>query len=132
MCRAALGPGASPTLSAAGSALAAAFLQQGMAMADAAVLQRLMGLLTTPLAAGMSLGLTAQPYAEWVGVRATVALLEAHALCTLAAEQSEDEAAKGIISRAHEPHRRQALTSASTVLQPCCRSPWPFMQAHAS
>ncbi|KAK9865210.1 hypothetical protein WJX84_003181 [Apatococcus fuscideae] len=104
--RAALGPGASPTLSAAGSALAAAFLQQGMAMADPVVLQRLMGLLTKPLAAGMSLGLTVQPYAEWVGVRATVALLEAHALCTLAAEASADEAANGIISKAHEPHRR--------------------------
>lgn len=75
-------------------------------MADPVVLQRLMGLLTTPLAAGMSLGLTAQPYAEWVGVRATVALLEAHALCTLAAEQSQDAAAKGIISKAHEPNRR--------------------------
>ncbi len=75
-------------------------------MGDAVVLQRLMGLLTTPLSAGMSLGLTAQPFAEWVGVRATVALLEAHALCTLAAEKSQDEAAKSIISKAHAPHRR--------------------------
>ena len=77
-------------------------------MGDAVVLQRLMGLLTTPLQAGMSLGLAAQPYAEWVGVRATVALLEAHALCTLAAEDSQDAVAKGIISEAHEPCRRWA------------------------
>ena len=42
--------GAAPSLSAAGATLAAAFLEKGLDGGDAAVLQRLMGLLVAPLA----------------------------------------------------------------------------------
>lgn len=42
--------GAAPSLAAAGASLAAAFLEKGLDGGDAAVLQRLMGLLAAPLA----------------------------------------------------------------------------------
>ena len=49
-CRASLSTGASPTLQAAGATLAATFLEKGLAGGDAAVLDRLMSLLSAPLA----------------------------------------------------------------------------------
>jgi small neutral amino acid transporter SnatA (MarC family) len=48
--RASLAVGAAPSLAAAGASLAAAFLDKGLDGGDAAVLQRLMGLLAAPLA----------------------------------------------------------------------------------
>lgn len=48
--RASLAVGAAPSLAAAGASLAAAFLEKGLDGGDAAVLQRLMGLLAAPLA----------------------------------------------------------------------------------
>ena len=47
---ASLAVGAAPSLAAAGASLAAAFLEKGLDGGDAAVLQRLMGLLAAPLA----------------------------------------------------------------------------------
>eukprot|EP00887_Chlorella_sp_A99_P005661 scaffold1.g5661.t1 len=137
--RASLSAGAAPTLSAAGAALAAAFLEKGLAGGDAAVLERLMSLLAAPLAqwgqpqpqppppaappqpqgAGDELAAAAaaqqQPqlaYAEWVYVRERVALLEAHAHCTLLAAEAggprqqggADEATRRVVLRAQAPH----------------------------
>lgn len=48
--RASLAPGAAPSLAAQGASLAAAFLVRGLDGGDAAVLQRMMGLLVAPLA----------------------------------------------------------------------------------
>lgn len=64
-------------LCAAGAVLAAAFLQAGLAEGDPVVLSRLMGLLTLPLV-NLEADCAAEDkqYAEWVGVRARVSLLE--------------------------------------------------------
>lgn len=57
--------GAAPSLAAAGAALAAAFLEQGLDGGDAAVLQRLMALLVAPLA---QWGAAPQVRSAWVGL----------------------------------------------------------------
>ncbi len=49
LCRTALQAGAAPNLAAAGAALAAAFVRQGLAGSDTLVLARLMALLCSPL-----------------------------------------------------------------------------------
>ncbi|KAK9838575.1 hypothetical protein WJX81_008486 [Elliptochloris bilobata] len=79
--RLALAPRAPPVAAAAGAALAAAFLGAGLAAGDALVLQRLMGLLCAPLAAWDAPA--EEMFAEWVGARARLALLEAHAHCAV-------------------------------------------------
>jgi hypothetical protein len=104
--RASLAPGAPPALQAAGAALAAAFLHQGLAGGDAAVLDRLLGLLCAPLAAWAAGA--ADPaqaaYAEWVAAGARVALLEAHAHCAaLAAAGGADDATRAVVVRAQGP-----------------------------
>ena len=122
--RASLAEGASPELRGAGATLAAAFLQAGLAAGDATVLNRLMGLLATPLArwGGSAPSLPAaaaaqqaqqaqQPavYAEWVEARARVALLEAHARCALLAGGAGDEATQRVVARAQSTRLPQLL-----------------------
>lgn len=80
VCRSSLSPGAAPSLAAAGSALAATFLDTGLATGDTAVLSRLMALLTAPLSQLADQQDSAQEmYAEWVSVRALLALLQVSA-----------------------------------------------------
>lgn len=54
-----------------------------------------------------------QLYAEWVGVRARVALLEAHAHCAAiaAAAADPDSATARVVRQAQSPHRRLLLDS---------------------
>lgn len=87
--------------------LAADFLRAGLAAGDAPVLSRLMGLLTAPLStlAGERSAEDTQ-YAEWVGVRARVAVLEAHARCAVYAAGSKDSATREIILQAQSPFLR--------------------------
>ncbi len=92
--RAALTPGAPPALSMAGGALATTFLESGLADGDAAVMLRLMGLLCAPLSRWRQLSYTA--YAESVGVRVKVALLQAHAQCATIGLRSAAAAAGGL------------------------------------
>jgi hypothetical protein len=117
--RASLAPDASPEVGASGAALAAAFLEKGLASGDAVVMERLMGLLCAPLSGWSSGG--ADPaqaaYAEWVAARARVALLESHAHCAAlgavisqtsggagsTATSRGDQEAKGIVVRAQGP-----------------------------
>ncbi|GFR48876.1 hypothetical protein Agub_g10725 [Astrephomene gubernaculifera] len=101
-----------PLLQIAGGALATCFLESGLAAGDAVVMRRLMDLLSAPLAAWDTLHY--QPYAEWVGARARVELLRAHAQCAAiaaAAAARGDTLCAGIVAKAHEPHaaRLQAL-----------------------
>lgn len=70
--RASLSAGASPTLQAAGASLAATFLEKGLAGGDATVMDRLMALLSAPLAQWVAAQPPEQLYAEWVDVRAKV------------------------------------------------------------
>lgn len=101
-CRSALAPGASPTLTANGAALAAVFLQKGLAVGDVAVLNRLMGLLISPIAEWANR--KQDVYAEWVAVRAKVALLEVHAHFAVFAATSSNEASRHAVAHAHAPH----------------------------
>ncbi|PRW58658.1 HEAT repeat-containing 5B isoform X2 [Chlorella sorokiniana] len=116
--RASLAVGAAPSLAAAGASLAAAFLEKGLDGGDAAVLQRLMGLLAAPLA---QWGAAAQDqlYAEWVGVRARVALLEAHAHCAAlaAAAGDPDGPTARVVRQAQAPHRQLLLEGWMGLLQ---------------
>ena len=52
-----------------------------------------------------------QPYAEWVGVRARVALLEAHAHCAAlaAAAGDPDGPTARVVRQAQAPHRQLLL-----------------------
>jgi hypothetical protein len=113
--RASLAPDASPEVGASGAALAAAFLEKGLAAGDAVVMERLMGLLCAPLSGWSSGG--ADPaqaaYAEWVAARARVALLESHAHCAALGAATpnskkghgggDQEISKGIVVRAQGP-----------------------------
>lgn len=74
----ALQPGAAPDLAAAGAALAAAFLRQGLAGGDAVVLGRLTALLAAPLR-GLQAGAPPEEprFSETMAVRARIALLQA-------------------------------------------------------
>ena len=103
-CRSSLSPAAPPSEGAAGASLAAAFLEQGLATSDTAVLGRLMSLLTARL--GDAGAAQAAAYAEWVAVRATVALLEAHAHCAVFAGATADSAARQCVVKAQAPHQR--------------------------
>lgn len=96
-----LAKGASPPLMAQGAALAALFLERGLASGDHAVLGRLLGLLLTPL---LSPTEDASSYAEWVVARCLVALLEANAHCGVLAASSGDEDSAKAIAAAHAPH----------------------------
>ena len=118
--RASLAEGSSPELRGAGATLAAAFLQAGLAAGDATVLNRLMGLLATPLArwdsatslpaaAAKQAQQAAAVYAEWVEARARVALLEAHARCALLAGGAGDEATQRVVARAQSTRLPQLL-----------------------
>ena len=106
--RASLAPEASPAVAAAGSALAASFLEKGLAAGDAVVMERMMGLLCAPLSAwasGAGVDAAQATYAEWVGARARVALLESHAHCAaLVAASGDDPDAKAIVVRTQGPH----------------------------
>ncbi|KAK9820084.1 hypothetical protein WJX72_005985 [[Myrmecia] bisecta] len=113
--RSALARGSGPTLAAAGAALAATFLERGLATGDAAVLTRLMSLLTEPLSDWASP--KANAYAEWVGVRAKVALLEAHAHCAVFAAACEDDVSRQIVLKSHAPYKRQLVDLWSALLQ---------------
>lgn len=87
--------------------LAADFLRAGLAAGDAAVLSRLMGLLTAPLATLAAERATEDTqYAEWVGVRAHVAVLEAHAQCTVYSASSSDASTRQLIPQAQSPFLR--------------------------
>ena len=103
--RASLAAEASPEVGASGAALAAAFLEKGLAAGDAVVMERLMALLCAPLTGWAAGG--ADPaqaaYSEWVAARARVALLESHAHCAASVTAGGDEAAKQIILRAQGP-----------------------------
>ncbi|KAL4425068.1 hypothetical protein ABPG77_010382 [Micractinium sp. CCAP 211/92] len=115
--RASLSVDAAPSLSAAGASLAAAFLEKGLDGGEAAVLQRLMGLLVAPLAA-WSGGAQDQLYAEWVGVRARVALLEAHAHCVvLAASVPGASATARVVRQAQSLHLQLLLDAWLSLLQ---------------
>lgn len=72
--RAALAVNAPPQQAIAGGQLATTFLESGIAAGDSTVMRRLMELLTVPLARWDAL--LHPNYAEWVGVRARVALLQ--------------------------------------------------------
>ena len=87
--------------------LAADFLRAGLADSDTPVLNRLMGLLTAPLAtlAGERVTEDTQ-YAEWVGMRARVAVLEAHARCAVHAGSCEDAETRETVRRAQRPFLR--------------------------
>jgi hypothetical protein len=55
-----------------------------------------------------------QMYAEWVGVRARVALLEAHAHCTVlaaAAAAADGATSARVVRQAQSPHLRLLLDS---------------------
>lgn len=56
-----------------------------------------MGLLTAPLGAWDEGGGASEVYAEWVGARARVALLEAHAHCAAFASASQHAAASDLV-----------------------------------
>ncbi|KAL4431040.1 hypothetical protein ABPG75_006296 [Micractinium tetrahymenae] len=115
--RASLAVDAAPSLSAAGASLAAAFLEKGLDGGEAAVLQRLMGLLVAPLAQWGGAEQD-QLYAEWVGVRARVALLEAHAHCAvLAASAADDSATARVVRQAQSPHLQLLLDGWLGLLQ---------------
>ncbi|GIM08365.1 hypothetical protein Vretimale_12395, partial [Volvox reticuliferus] len=116
----AAGPGAQgsidtvqhPLLQIAGGVLATCFLESGLAAGDAVVMRRLMELLSAPLSAWRTLRY--ESYAEWVGARARVELLRAHAQCSsiaAAAAARGDALCAGIVAKAQEPHvaRLQAL-----------------------
>ena len=49
-----------------------------------------------------------EPYAEWVGVRARVALLEANAICAVHLLSTPDKAVTGVVSKAHRLHAKYA------------------------
>lgn len=71
-CSASLSVDAAPSLSAAGASLAAAFLEKGLDGGEAAVLQRLMGLLVAPLAGwsgGAQVGTGGVGVGGWGGAR---------------------------------------------------------------
>ncbi len=73
---------------------------------DTQVMQRLMDLLTVPLANwGERAPHNATAYAEWVGVQQRVALLRAHAHCAAVAIHGGDEVMTMIVSKAHTPYR---------------------------
>ncbi|KAL6756313.1 hypothetical protein V8C86DRAFT_2436239 [Haematococcus lacustris] len=71
---------------------------------DGVVLRRLLELLVSPLASWHALG-AEQQYGEWVGLQQRVALLEAHAQCTLLQWRGSDAQAAAIIGQAQRPHR---------------------------
>ena len=64
-------------------------------------MKRLMELLSTPLGAWATLQY--EQYAEWVSVRARVALLQAHAQC--ACIDGSKELTTAIVAKAQRPHR---------------------------
>ncbi|KAF8072444.1 hypothetical protein HT031_000103 [Scenedesmus sp. PABB004] len=99
--RAALAPGAAPALAVAGGALATSFLGAGLAAGDGAVMRRLMGLLAAPLQGWA--GLLYGGHAEAVGVRARVALLQAHAQCANLASALAASSGDGGGHRASHP-----------------------------
>lgn len=103
--RASLATEASPAVQAAGAALAAAFLEKGLAGGDAVVMNRLLGLLCAPLSLWASGGAdqAQSAYAEWVAAGARVALLESHAHCSAMVALSFDEATKSIVTQAQGP-----------------------------
>ena len=70
---------------------------------DSRVMRRLMDLLTGPLAAWGELGRDGT-YAEWVGTRQRVALLQAHAQCAVIEAEGGDELTASIVARAHRPY----------------------------
>ncbi|CAL8466413.1 g5949 [Coccomyxa elongata] len=113
--RSALAPGAAPSLAAAGASLAAAFLEAGMAAGDTVVLRRLIGLLVEPLAAWDSI--PEEVYAEWVGVRARVSLLEAHAQCAAFTAARAGDSDVAIITGAQAPHARTLQRQWGALLQ---------------
>ena len=118
--RSSLASAASPDVQAAGSALAAAFLEKGLAGNDATVLGKLLGLLCAPLSNWLK-GLpdpAQAAYAEWVAAGARVALLESHAHCVVAA-LSEQVTAPQVQSSTHHGDR-------ATVRDTVIRSQGPF------
>ncbi|KAJ9521869.1 hypothetical protein QJQ45_024737, partial [Haematococcus lacustris] len=102
--RTALAPGSAPTLLTAGWRLSTCFLASGLTAGDGVVLRRLLELLVSPLASWHALG-AEQQYGEWVGLQQRVALLEAHAQCTLLQWRGSDAQAAAIIGQAQRPHR---------------------------
>ncbi|KAK9798183.1 hypothetical protein WJX73_010462 [Symbiochloris irregularis] len=109
--RSALAPEAPAALSSAGAALAVAFLRTGVAMEDATMLGNLMRLLCRPL---VDWSLPQQEvHAEWVGMRARVAILEAHAHCALLATPAAPGSGSSVnadccmaVQQAQAPHLR--------------------------
>ncbi|GFH23582.1 HEAT repeat-containing 5B isoform X2 [Haematococcus lacustris] len=101
--RTALAPGSAPTLLTAGWRLSTCFLASGLTAGDGVVLRRLLELLVSPLASWHALG-SEQQYGEWVGLQQRVALLEAHAQCTLLQWRGSDAQAAAIIGQAQRPH----------------------------
>ena len=65
-------------------------------------MKRLMELLSTPLGAWESLQY--EQYAEWVSVRARVALLQAHAQCACI-DEAKSELTVAIVAKAQKQYR---------------------------
>lgn len=95
---------------AAGAGLATVFLQKGLATGDPGVLKRLMGLLIIPVAEWA----TEKPdiYAEWVGVRAKVSILEAHAHFATYAATCPDSPSGTAVTTAQAPYLRYVTHAA--------------------
>ncbi|GIL52578.1 hypothetical protein Vafri_8312 [Volvox africanus] len=140
----AAGPGAQnsidtvqhPLLQIAGGVLATCFLESGLAAGDAVVMRRLMELLSSPLSAWRTLRY--ESYAEWVGARARVELLRAHAQCSsiaAAAAARGDALCAGIVTMAQEPHAARLQALWAMILQDhvvLCSQPEAVLAAYRS
>ena len=65
-------------------------------------MRRLLDMLTAPLAQWSALG-ASDRYAGWVGVRARIELLQAHAQCVVIA--TSDSTTASVVGKAHTPYR---------------------------
>ena len=106
--RSSLSSGASPAVNAAGAALAAVFLEKGIAGNDSVVMERLLSLLCEPLSlwASGAPDSTQSAYAEWVAAGARVALLESHAICAClgnSGDKASYSSSQDIVKRAQGP-----------------------------
>jgi hypothetical protein len=117
--RAAFEPGAGPLLTAAGAKLAAGVITTGVAAGDRGVLQRVLGMLVTPLSKWEALSLPS--YAEWVGSTVKVSFLEAHARvkCFACADVIADDS-------------RHASNGGSTPVTPVADVLKPLMRPHGA
>lgn len=113
--RTALAPGGAPMLSVSGGSLSTMFLETGLAAGDAVVMRRLIDLLVAPLAQWTQLSYAM--YAEWVGVQARLALLQAHAQCACIAQNGGDEVCVRLVQQSQAPFKEVLLVLWIALLQ---------------